>query len=195
VHTQIKRAKARADSLDVELLMDVMLVLSESDDKISDAAALQRIATKLQLKALPELKAEGRALQRLIKERGAEVDENLEKMSVLLTKLRMLVELPNTEAETLDLEALALACSEKPGSPVVPNDFKCPITLELMKDPVIVATGQVCYFVLSLTLWLRSLVVPIYIAKNAILLCRHMKRQASRGGWKLIRLVRRQDKS
>ena len=145
MHTQIKRAKARADSQDVELLMDVMLVLSKRDEKISDAAALQRVAEKLQLKTLPELKAEARALQRMIKERGSEVDENLEQMSVLLKKLRMLVELPNTEAEALDPEALALACPEKPGSPVVPNDFRCPITLELMKDPVIVATGQVCH--------------------------------------------------
>ncbi|KAJ0525392.1 putative U box domain, Zinc finger, RING/FYVE/PHD-type [Helianthus annuus] len=29
-------------------------------------------------------------------------------------------------------------------SPVIPDDFRCPISLELMKDPVIVSTGQVC---------------------------------------------------
>lgn len=29
-------------------------------------------------------------------------------------------------------------------SPVMPDDFLCPISLELMRDPVIVATGQVC---------------------------------------------------
>lgn len=28
----------------------------------------------------------------------------------------------------------------------VPDDFKCPISLDLMKDPVIVATGQVGFF-------------------------------------------------
>ncbi|KAL6350935.1 hypothetical protein AAG906_031521 [Vitis piasezkii] len=31
---------------------------------------------------------------------------------------------------------------KKPDSVVIPNDFLCPISLELMRDPVIVATGQ-----------------------------------------------------
>ena len=26
----------------------------------------------------------------------------------------------------------------------IPEDFRCPISLELMRDPVIVSTGQVC---------------------------------------------------
>jgi hypothetical protein len=29
------------------------------------------------------------------------------------------------------------------GTPNIPDDFKCPISLDLMRDPVIVATGQV----------------------------------------------------
>ncbi|KAL3830809.1 hypothetical protein ACJIZ3_019611 [Penstemon smallii] len=32
--------------------------------------------------------------------------------------------------------------NKKPDSPVIPDDFLCPISLELMRDPVIVATGQ-----------------------------------------------------
>jgi hypothetical protein len=34
---------------------------------------------------------------------------------------------------------------EKAGHPAIPDDFKCPISLEMMKDPVIVATGQVSF--------------------------------------------------
>lgn len=33
--------------------------------------------------------------------------------------------------------------NEKPDSRAIPDDFRCPISLELMRDPVIVATGQV----------------------------------------------------
>lgn len=33
--------------------------------------------------------------------------------------------------------------NKKVDSPVIPDDFLCPISLELMRDPVIVATGQV----------------------------------------------------
>lgn len=32
---------------------------------------------------------------------------------------------------------------KKPDSLVIPQDFRCPISLEMMRDPVIVATGQV----------------------------------------------------
>ncbi|CAN4081084.1 unnamed protein product [Withania somnifera] len=32
--------------------------------------------------------------------------------------------------------------SKKPNSPVIPEEYLCPISLELMRDPVIVATGQ-----------------------------------------------------
>ncbi|XP_057765892.1 U-box domain-containing protein 11 [Salvia miltiorrhiza] len=42
----------------------------------------------------------------------------------------------------------ALKESKKPDSLVVPDDLRCPISLELMRDPVIVATGQTyerCY--------------------------------------------------
>ena len=34
---------------------------------------------------------------------------------------------------------------KKPDPIVIPDDFLCPISLELMRDPVIVATGQVYY--------------------------------------------------
>ncbi|CAK9154775.1 unnamed protein product [Ilex paraguariensis] len=32
--------------------------------------------------------------------------------------------------------------NKKPNPPVIPNDFLCPLSLEVMRDPVIVATGQ-----------------------------------------------------
>lgn len=35
-----------------------------------------------------------------------------------------------------------VAENKTPESPVIPSDFLCPISLELMKDPIIVATGQ-----------------------------------------------------
>ncbi|CAI9779127.1 unnamed protein product [Fraxinus pennsylvanica] len=35
-----------------------------------------------------------------------------------------------------------LDVNKKPESPVIPDDFLCPVSLEMMRDPVIVATGQ-----------------------------------------------------
>jgi hypothetical protein len=38
-----------------------------------------------------------------------------------------------------------MSVGEKGGPLAMPDDFKCPISLEMMKDPVIVATGQVSF--------------------------------------------------
>lgn len=50
---------------------------------------------------------------------------------------------------------------EKPKTPVIPEDFRCPISLELMNDPVIVATGQVCVQYDSRILFFFSLWVTL----------------------------------
>lgn len=51
------------------------------------------------------------------------------------------------ESDTVKIESSACTKSvdenKKIDSPVIPVDFLCPISLELMRDPVIVATGQV----------------------------------------------------
>ena len=52
-----------------------------------------------------------------------------------------------TEAESQEnSESKSLPEVKKPEAIVIPEDFLCPISLELMRDPVIVATGQVCSF-------------------------------------------------
>ncbi|CAJ2645268.1 unnamed protein product [Trifolium pratense] len=59
-------------------------------------------------------------------------------MSFLLRKLRDCVLTGNPEVDTSECENV----SAKHRSPIIPDDFRCPISLELMKDPVIVSTGQ-----------------------------------------------------
>lgn len=54
---------------------------------------------------------------------------------------------PKEESDTAKIESSICNKSvdenKKLDSPVIPVDFLCPISLELMRDPVIVATGQV----------------------------------------------------
>jgi hypothetical protein len=55
----------------------------------------------------------------------------------------------------------ATSKSDKPSkdnstSPVIPDAFRCPISLTLMNDPVMVSTGQVCAY-LPYSLFLNSL--------------------------------------
>ena len=44
---------------------------------------------------------------------------------------------------------------KKPDSIAIPEDFRCPISLELMRDPVIVSTGQVRLHIITLSLVLH----------------------------------------
>lgn len=46
------------------------------------------------------------------------------------------------ESKSIDT-ATTMEEVKKPDTSMIPEDFRCPISLELMRDPVIVSTGQV----------------------------------------------------
>lgn len=136
VHAQLKRAKGRADAQDLGLFSDLAVVLSQDNASADTNAALERLAEKLQLKTLSELEQESQALSSIPSGKPGDKKE----MSELLRQLQELAKRDNALMVVTDHERNAQM--EKLGSPVIPDDFRCPISLELMKDPVIVATGQ-----------------------------------------------------
>ncbi|XVE59243.1 hypothetical protein DITRI_Ditri05aG0030300 [Diplodiscus trichospermus] len=80
---------------------------------------------------------------------GGDPGETFEKMSNLLKKIKDFVqtENPNMDAPAREknLPPSGSGQATTDGShrtPAIPDDFRCPISLELMKDPVIVSTGQ-----------------------------------------------------
>lgn len=109
-------------------------------DKNTDPTVLKRISEKLQLKSLEDIKKESVALHELVISTGGNPDDRLEEMSSLLKKLKDFVLSENPVAETAATSKLG---SVKHRSPIIPDEFRCPISLELMQDPVIVSTGQV----------------------------------------------------
>ncbi|KAI3983254.1 hypothetical protein MKX01_013321 [Papaver californicum] len=135
VHAQFRRAKERMDSPDVQLYMDLYSAQNEKDP---DPSILKRLSEKLQLKTINDLKKESLALHEMVISSGGDPGDWLEEMSVLLKKLKDSVLAQNTGAETSENEKVFM----RSRSPVIPDDFRCPISLELMKDPVIVSTGQ-----------------------------------------------------
>lgn len=99
---------------------------------------------------IAELTQESLALHEMVAGSGGDPGESIEKMSMLLKKIKDFVQ---TENPNLDAPARS-NCITSSGSgqastegnhrtPVIPDDFRCPISLDLMKDPVIVSTGQV----------------------------------------------------
>lgn len=135
VHAQFRRAKGRVDSPDTQLDMDLAIVQKEKDP---DTAVLKRLSEKLHLRTIDDLKKESLAFHEMVISSAGDPGDWFEKMSSLLKKLKDCVLTENPDADTSDREVSLI----KHRSPVIPDDFRCPISLELMKDPVIVSTGQ-----------------------------------------------------
>ncbi|KAL6982605.1 U-box domain-containing protein 15 [Sarracenia purpurea var. burkii] len=148
---QLKRAKRRTDTQDMELAMDMMVVLSTQDDRNADSASIERLANKLSLCTVEDLRTETIAVRNLLKERGQST-ETSQQIINLLSKCKRIAGLEDNGI--LDDPIVPKALSKCP-SLAVPHEFLCPITLEIMTNPVIVATGQT-YERESIQKWLDS---------------------------------------
>lgn len=136
MHVQFRRAKGRPDSPDLQLDHDLTVAQKERDP---DPAILKRLSEKLHLRTINDLKNESLAFHELVISSGGDPGDCFEEISSLLRKLKDFVLIENPEVDISEGEKGLM----KHRSPVIPDDFRCPISLELMKDPVIVSTGQV----------------------------------------------------
>ncbi|KAI3508710.1 hypothetical protein L1887_23722 [Cichorium endivia] len=136
VHAQFKRAKGQIESPDLQFRTDLAMVRK---GKEPDTEMIKRLSAKLHLTTINDLRRESLAIHDLIISTDDEDPENcFEIMSCLLKKINDFVMLGNPKLDSSDHENSFV----KHRSPVIPDDFRCPISLELMKDPVIVSTGQ-----------------------------------------------------
>jgi hypothetical protein len=145
VHTQLKRAKERVDVPDDEFYSDLISLYNKTYDPTAEPAILERLSEKLHLVTITDLTQESLALHEMVTSGGGQdPGEHIEKMSMLLKKIKDFVQTHNPEMGTrLTSKVMDSTGEQKPI--IVPDEFRCPISLELMKDPVIVATGQVNY--------------------------------------------------
>ncbi|KAG2541739.1 hypothetical protein PVAP13_9NG698100 [Panicum virgatum] len=139
VHAQFKRAKERSDSSDDDLFNDLMSVYNSSSSANVDPDILRRLSEKLQLVTIHDLNQESLTLHEMAS--GGDPGAIVEKMSMLLKRIKDFVQ---TQDPEMGAQASATDISPNDNStcPIIPDDFRCPISLDLMKDPVIVATGQ-----------------------------------------------------
>lgn len=149
VLSQFRRAKGRVDAPDVELYEELLSLYDKNNDGTIDPAVLKRLAEKLQLMGIADLTQESLALHEMVASTGGDPGETIEKMSMLLKKIKDFVqtENPNLGAPSKEKSPGPSQCGQASSdrnhkAPVIPDDFRCPISLELMKDPVIVSTGQ-----------------------------------------------------
>lgn len=150
VLAQFRRAKGRVDAPDDELYEDLLSLYDKSSDAATDPAVLRRLAEKLELMGISDLTQESLALHEMVATSGGDPGASIEKMSMLLKKIKDYVQTENLVTDNNGGKGPS-SSSRRQGvsdkghqAPVIPDDFRCPISLELMKDPVIVSTGQVC---------------------------------------------------
>lgn len=144
---QLRRARKRTDTQDIELAMDMMVVFSKKDDRNADRAIIERLGKKLDLHSVEDLKIETIAVRNLIKEKGVQNVESSQQIIDLLNKFRQIAGMEETNV--IDDPVIPKMFTKSP-SLMIPNEFLCPITLEIMSDPVIVASGQVIFLPLLL---------------------------------------------
>ncbi|CAD6264432.1 unnamed protein product [Miscanthus lutarioriparius] len=72
MNAQLTRCKKRTDTQDMELSMDLMVILqNKEEERNADRAILERLAKKLELQTLAELRAETMAIKKLINDRNS----------------------------------------------------------------------------------------------------------------------------
>lgn len=162
VLAQFQRGKGRVEAPDVELHDDLLTLYNKSSETAPDPAILQRLVDKLQLNGIAELTQESLALHEMVAVTGGDPEERIEKMSMLLKKVKDFVQTENPDISSPSKEKqIPVSCNGQAStesntkSSVIPDDFRCPISLELMTDPVIVSTGQT-YERSSIEKWLEA---------------------------------------
>lgn len=128
-----------------------MSLYDRSNDSKADSAVLRRLVEKLQLAQISDLTQESLALHEMVAATDGDPEERIEKMSKVLKKIKdfVLTENPDIDSSAQENpnpssdsgQVSTLEGNQK--TTVIPDDFRCPISLELMGDPVIVSTGQV----------------------------------------------------
>lgn len=147
VLSQFRRAKGRVDVSDDELYEDLQSLCNKSSDVDAYQPVLERVAKKLHLMEIPDLAQESVALHEMVASSGGDVGENIEEMAMVLKMIKDFVQTEddNGEEQKVGVNSrsngqTSTAASQK--IPVIPDDFRCPISLEMMRDPVIVSSGQ-----------------------------------------------------
>jgi hypothetical protein len=170
VHAQLKRAKERVDMPDDDFYNELLSLYNKSYDPSVEPAILERLSEKLHLMTITDLTQESLALHEMVASGGGQdPGEHIEKMSMLLKKIKDFVQTLNPGMGPPI--GLNLMESNRERIPLtVPAEFQCPISLELMKDPVIVATGQVVYLIEFFDIKYNA--TPLHILMSQF--CRHM---------------------
>lgn len=137
VHSQFRRAKTNKTDSNYEQLQGDLKMVENKEEP--DIVVLRRLSENLQIRTIEDLRKESRAFHEMVIKSNGEVGNSFEMMSTIFRRLNDYLLTVNTEFDLSDAEK---GFSKHNRSPVIPDEFRCPVSLELMTDPVIISTGQ-----------------------------------------------------
>lgn len=163
LHRQAKRSKVSVDPLEDELRKDVISVLDEFERKVTpDSAKLQKIFEHLEIKNGKDCRNEVQLLEEEIGNQcnnPTGMDGPVSLINSLISLIRyckcVLFGITEVESEVEKIKTPGSNSNPANGEEgcSIPDDFRCPISLDLMRDPVLVSTGQT-YDRFSITRWI-----------------------------------------
>lgn len=111
----------------------------------ADPCVLRRLVDNLQLCGISDLTQKSLALHEMVTTSGGDPGKSKEKMLMPLKNIKDFVQTETTKIHS-PVKGSGSIQTATDLYQKIPEDFRCPISLELMVDPVIVSTGQVNLF-------------------------------------------------
>ncbi|MED6181723.1 hypothetical protein PIB30_021993 [Stylosanthes scabra] len=147
VTVQFGRGRELFDPPGLQLYDDLLSICNQSYDVIPEQDKLHIICEKLHFTRVGDIKQELIALDKMFVDMGDQFEKSTQNISTVLKKIEDFILTESADVNTLSSddsstqadESYTKLCSQ---SLVIPDEFRCPISLELMKDPVIISTGQ-----------------------------------------------------
>ncbi|KVI11965.1 Armadillo, partial [Cynara cardunculus var. scolymus] len=116
VLAQFRRAKGRIDAPDIELYEDLLSLYNKDNDVVEDPAVLRRLVEKLQLTEITNLTNESIALHEMVTASSGDPGESIEKMSMLLKRIKDFVQTESPYVGSPPGESSALPCCTDQGT-------------------------------------------------------------------------------
>ncbi|KAE9600903.1 hypothetical protein Lal_00011249 [Lupinus albus] len=152
IRKQCSESKIVIGKEETKLRNDIVLVIERIKNEIvPDKSKIAEIFSKLEIRDSSSCRTEIEALE---KEIHNWIDERSKLEIVALIGLVRYTKCVLFGASTPS-SSKEVSRRKQPSEVVAPVDFRCPISLELMQDPVVVATGQT-YDRNSIKLWMDS---------------------------------------
>ncbi|XP_043693983.1 U-box domain-containing protein 10-like [Telopea speciosissima] len=134
VRAQLRRAAERNGSLNSKIVSRALSDPLDKETRIPDSG--NRVIRSLHVENIGN--NEPQELVDIAPKVNGKMGHNRKQM---IHELERSKSLSDSDKEDV-IATKSSAETKKPDSVVIPDDFRCPISLELMRDPVIVATGQ-----------------------------------------------------